>query len=275
MGTVTLRVIDGPDRGKVFSDLDWPVTIGREDGNSVELTDERVSRFHLKIFAESGKTVLADLGSTNGTQVNGETVHLWVLRPGDLILLGKTYLLFGSKADISRRLKEVRTRRNPRESGVMGTVPEESGSLDTLAFRRLREQQSSLDVTSNVLLEQEVFSDLKSSDLEMLRSLFPPTLPGGLSTLQNAQLTELFVYFSLRLRAITCGIESLETPDDNVKSLLDPAADRKSAGKKEKARKGGDDENVGEARVALTDRKWQNLLDFYALMSDYLQKLEN
>lgn len=273
MGAVTLRVIDGPDRGKVFGDLEWPVTIGREEGNSVELSDERVSRFHLKIFTESGKTVLADLGSTNGTQVNGEAIHLWVLRPGDLILIGKTYLLYGTKVEISRRLKEIRSSHNPKEGSVMGTIPEESDSLDTLDFKRLREQQSSLDVTSNVILEQEVFSDLKKIDLELLRSLFPPMLPGGLSTLQNAQLTELFIYISLRLRAITNGIESLESQDENVKALFESAVDRN--GKKERIAALKAKDLGTESRIALTERKWQNLLDLYALLSDYLKKLEN
>ena len=49
MALVTLRVLDGADRGRVFQNLATPVTIGREEGNSVQLNDERISRFHLKI----------------------------------------------------------------------------------------------------------------------------------------------------------------------------------------------------------------------------------
>jgi len=49
MGGITLRILDGADRGRVFGDLMPPVTIGREEGNSIQLNDERVSRFHLKI----------------------------------------------------------------------------------------------------------------------------------------------------------------------------------------------------------------------------------
>ena len=49
MTRITLRVIDGSDRGRVFNDLSTPITVGREEGNSVQLNDERVSRFHLKI----------------------------------------------------------------------------------------------------------------------------------------------------------------------------------------------------------------------------------
>ena len=45
MALVTLRVLDGPDRGRAFEDLLTPVSIGREEGNAVQLNDERVSRF--------------------------------------------------------------------------------------------------------------------------------------------------------------------------------------------------------------------------------------
>ncbi|MEX0711350.1 MAG: FHA domain-containing protein, partial [Pirellulales bacterium] len=69
MASITLRVLDGADRGKVFEHLETPITIGREEGNLVQLNDERVSRFHLKIQEDQDKLVLTDLESTNGTKV--------------------------------------------------------------------------------------------------------------------------------------------------------------------------------------------------------------
>ena len=48
MATITLRVLDGADRGRSYDELGTPVTIGREEGNSIQLNDERVSRFHVK-----------------------------------------------------------------------------------------------------------------------------------------------------------------------------------------------------------------------------------
>jgi pSer/pThr/pTyr-binding forkhead associated (FHA) protein len=76
MAEITLRVLDGSDRGKVFDELPTPVTIGREEGNSIQLNDERVSRFHLKIQTDRDRVVLTDLQSTNGTKVNGEDIQL-------------------------------------------------------------------------------------------------------------------------------------------------------------------------------------------------------
>ena len=108
MAEITLRVLDGADRGKVFDALSTPVTIGREEGNSIQLNDERVSRFHLKIQIDRDKVVLTDLQSTNGTKVNGEDIQLRILRFGDLITVGRSTLLFGSRQQIADRLRELR-----------------------------------------------------------------------------------------------------------------------------------------------------------------------
>ncbi len=43
MALITLRVLDGADRGRVFDDVPTPVTIGREEGNTIQLNDERAS----------------------------------------------------------------------------------------------------------------------------------------------------------------------------------------------------------------------------------------
>lgn len=64
------------------------VTIGRAPDNDLVLADSRVSRHHARITARGGRFVLADLGSTNGTVVNGARVTEIVLGLGDRIALG-------------------------------------------------------------------------------------------------------------------------------------------------------------------------------------------
>ena len=44
MTGVTLKIIHGADRGKVYEDLEPPLTVGREEGNEIQLNDDRVSR---------------------------------------------------------------------------------------------------------------------------------------------------------------------------------------------------------------------------------------
>src|ERR1700676_3208990 len=104
MNTVTLQVLEGVDKGRVFRDLPTPLTIGREEGNVLRLNDERVSRFHAKIQSDNGEIILTDLESTNGTRVNGNVIQIRRLRAGDQIGLGRSILLYGSDQEIAARM---------------------------------------------------------------------------------------------------------------------------------------------------------------------------
>jgi len=94
MATITLRVLHGPDRGRVFANIATPVTIGREEGNSIQLNDERISRYHLKLQDDHEKVVATDLESTNGTRVNGAKVAEHRLADGDVVEIGATVFRF-------------------------------------------------------------------------------------------------------------------------------------------------------------------------------------
>src|SRR3954468_21682211 len=126
MALITLRVLDGADRGRTYENLVTPVTIGREEGNSLQLNDERVSRFHVKIQEDQDKIVLTDLESTNGTKVNGEDIQLRILRFGDIISLGRSVLLFGSREQIAQRLSALRGDSPP--GGTLGADDSEAGA---------------------------------------------------------------------------------------------------------------------------------------------------
>ena len=120
MAYVTLRVLHGADRGKVFERLATPVTIGREEGNTIQLNDERISRYHLKFQEDNDKVVLTDLESTNGTKVNGEDIQVRIVRDGDMIALGRSLILVGSQTDIDRRIAEIAARLPEGEEGREG-----------------------------------------------------------------------------------------------------------------------------------------------------------
>ena len=70
-----------------------PLTIGRAHDNGLVLEDARVSRRHGRLQARYGALVYTDLGSTNGTRVNGIRVDEIVLGAGDRILLGDTVVV--------------------------------------------------------------------------------------------------------------------------------------------------------------------------------------
>ncbi len=187
MTLVTLRVLDGADRGRTFDDLPTPLTVGREEGNPVQLHDERISRFHLKIQEDDGKVVLTDLESTNGTKVNGENVHLCLIRPGDIIAMGRTVLVVGSREEICQRLARLR------RADMSGAVQLESDELS--------EQQSAM------VLDFELAADQEREIQALLHAVAPPELPGSLHPGQAAELAELLNYFHLRLRGLIATIK--------------------------------------------------------------------
>jgi len=70
------------------------LTIGRGLNNDVILEDTRVSRHHAQLRYRARRFWLSDLGSTNGTYINGEQVAEQALRDGDIISLGGLELTF-------------------------------------------------------------------------------------------------------------------------------------------------------------------------------------
>ena len=78
-----------------FLRLDRPViTLGRESTNDLVLLDDLASRQHAQIRQQPQGPVIYDMNSTNGTFVNGERVDQQLLRPGDVIAIGDTELVF-------------------------------------------------------------------------------------------------------------------------------------------------------------------------------------
>lgn len=74
---------------------DETVTVGRLSECTVPLNDQNVSRRHAEIRPNRGRFVVVDLGSTNGTMVNGTRIHgETVLSDGDIISFGSTYVRF-------------------------------------------------------------------------------------------------------------------------------------------------------------------------------------
>jgi len=177
MCRLTLRVVQGADRGRIYSDLKTPISIGREDGNTIQLNDERISRFHCKIQEDNDHLVLSDLESTNGTRVNGQDCQLRILRFGDIIAVGRSLLLFGTSEQINARVNE-------------GLTAVEDG--------RLLSKTDSGDF------------DLDPGLVESIRALRelnkPPELPERLSPSQAAQLAELFEYFHARIGEVVNGV---------------------------------------------------------------------
>ena len=238
MALVTVRILDGPDRGKGFHQIATPVTVGREEGNLIQLNDHRVSRHHLKIHESGSAVLMTDLQSTNGTKVNGEMVRVWQLLPGDLVTAGQTMLLFGSATEIAERLASLKG--SDLSSAVkMGTGGDESDFLNqTLGDKVLPGWTRSAQ-----LLAKEIFCDIGSSELSTLQKLPPPPLPKDLTPQQSAQMEAFLQYMCLRMRHLIASVRSTSNSSQEM-----PAT----------------------AKISISAAQWQNIIDLHARISTYM-----
>ncbi len=84
----------GPTPGATYSLEGDQLIIGRDAASGVAISDAEVSRKHARMTFQGGKFVLEDLGSTNGTFVNGQRLTSpTVLKPGDVVALGEQIVL--------------------------------------------------------------------------------------------------------------------------------------------------------------------------------------
>jgi two-component system, cell cycle response regulator len=86
-------VIAGTAVGEVFRLHDGEAIIGRAAGVHIHLEDEGISRRHARVRQVGGDVILEDLGSANGTFVNGEAIREHVLCDGDKVQVGSTTII--------------------------------------------------------------------------------------------------------------------------------------------------------------------------------------
>ncbi|MGH3730466.1 MAG: FhaA domain-containing protein [Micromonosporaceae bacterium] len=80
--------------GREYSVAIGSTTMGRGEQASMRLPDVGISRRHARLDFDGSQVVLTDLGSTNGTLVNGQRISAVALNPGDVIQIGTTTLTF-------------------------------------------------------------------------------------------------------------------------------------------------------------------------------------
>ena len=126
-----LRFISGKYQGGEFPlGPDREVVIGRSSELDMVLVEDMVSRKHAKITTQAGQIVITDMGSTNGTFVNGEKVRKTRLKEGDRILIGTSILkvIATNAAPVSateaREDLRARGQASSKQSSMSGTLEE-------------------------------------------------------------------------------------------------------------------------------------------------------
>lgn len=185
MASVTIRILEGLERGRVFALLPTPVTIGREDENDIQLNDDRISRFHAKIQDDAGQIILTDLESTNGTRVNGHPVQMKVLQPGDLVNIGRCVLLFGELPNWSQRSHDA-----------------EGSIKQTAVFPEEGDGEEGHDI--------DFLGVPTNGESEHLFPHGAPPAPGELKPLHRAQVSDMLAYLHDQVGQILANSKEVE-----------------------------------------------------------------
>jgi len=135
----TLLVINGANRGSRFDVTSaQDVIIGRSVGSNVRLDDSEVSRHHARINHDGTHFILRDLGSANGSRINGQICTEHELRNGDTLQFGASILAF--------QLTESSHFNSPATGQVR--FVEDSRALDQSAIRQSLPPAAALPVSS-------------------------------------------------------------------------------------------------------------------------------
>lgn len=157
-GEPVLEVLRGRERGRVLEITQGEHVLGRGAEADLRIDDTGVSRCHARLVRGGhGLYNLLDLGSTNGTGVNGRPVDVAVLRPGDRIQLGPDVeLRFGpgeparpdpAAESQARAAAEIRGKLTVRQLQVACLVAEGLGNREVAERLGLRDRtvESHLD----------------------------------------------------------------------------------------------------------------------------------
>jgi pSer/pThr/pTyr-binding forkhead associated (FHA) protein len=150
-GTFQLVMARGPRPGQIFELPRSTVSIGRDPGNRVTINDPQISRQHARITPQGGLMIVEDLGSTNGTTVNGlriSTVH--TLAHGDEIGMGDnvTLVFYGwPVTDVSQTVVSPRKAYTEPSTAAPAPAyqpqPQEASSYEAFPSQNYEEASSS------------------------------------------------------------------------------------------------------------------------------------
>lgn len=123
-GQYQLTMRSGPNPGTVYALDGDQITIGRDASNEIPVNDAEVSRSHSRLTFQGGKYVLEDMGSTNGTFVNGQRLTgPRVLKTGEVISLGEQIVFVYEAVDSDPGATMVSPRKAPAARPVASPPP--------------------------------------------------------------------------------------------------------------------------------------------------------
>jgi Domain of unknown function (DUF4388)/Inner membrane component of T3SS, cytoplasmic domain len=220
MGTqFALRFISGKYQGGEFPLADGvPVIVGRSSDLDMVLVEEMVSRRHARVELTGGTVVVEDLGSTNGTFVNGERVERATLVEGDRLLIGTSILKLVSVEEVApgsrRNLQKVALGKETirQQSSGASSSARMTGNLEEIPLPDLMQLFGTSKKTGTLVLHGDKVGKIHLRDGLLIHA----TVEGGppLSPLKAAY----------RLLTWGAGTFALEPAEVQVEPVLELSA---------------------------------------------------
>lgn len=158
-GVLKLIIEDDEGRKTVVPFVRDEITIGRQEGNTIRLTERNVSRRHARLMRNNGHVLIEDLGSYNGIRINGDRISGQVqVADGDLIQIGDYDLALQAE-----------------DAAGLPTVPLESAA-GFAQTRKLPETSATMPSLPSIDSTQEA-ADEDISDADEVGKDAPPSLP--------------------------------------------------------------------------------------------------
>ncbi|MDA7951699.1 MAG: ATP-binding protein [Pirellulaceae bacterium] len=200
----SLFVIQGRDQGKRFDLGAGTLFVGRDPANQILLHDSEVSRRHAELRTDDqGEVHFYDLGSSNGSHINGAVVKEKVLVSGDRVQLGQTLLIFTgvSKQSSSTHEVQILSSTSRDESRILNSfAPQEVGSpqesswlASSAGFKEGQEELNYLQILYKTALVASQTIDNEHLYQEVLETIFKQLSPDRACILLYDSLRRRFV----------------------------------------------------------------------------------
>ncbi|MBI4785599.1 MAG: FHA domain-containing protein [Chloroflexi bacterium] len=188
METVAKLVLTQPDgHEQEFSLSTASATLGRAATNDIVLRDARVSRAHARLDVGDAGATLVDLGSANGTRVNGAPIATAVLTPGDVIAIGDCALRYEISAPrVEPQLTQINS-----ESDLEATLAQQTLAATIHNTRTPRLTIHTPKGTRELALTQDAFTIGRDSKSDLV-------LDDPKSSRHHARLERIGDSFALR-----------------------------------------------------------------------------
>lgn len=152
----TVQIIRGPERERTFTLVEGENIIGRQ-GEPIQIADTTVSRRHAQLVKRDNRWFIEDLGSANGTYLNGQKItKSMVLNRGDQVRLGATLLVFADGDGVGVPELDIDQEGNIVDAAIMATLPSNEDSVV------MPSPEAGVDAIANLRILYDLINDVGS-----------------------------------------------------------------------------------------------------------------